>query len=427
MTKQEKYFEVIGKYYDPKISYTQNGVLLASTLGVTPRTARALVAAYCKLGGVSTPKFTMTTHSTGEVFVSPTAPVYEYVESATLEVEDIKTLSELLAYSEVDQNKFKVRSQKVDKTASGKITVSATLDAVEQTDYKSEISNLLDNWTQARLTQEITYNLEKPERQNDNLLVINCFDVHFGKVSNPEITGAEYNLEIAKEKFFSVIHKIATRAFYMYGVEEVVLCTGGDFFNTDTEGYTTTGGTPQQGEGSSYQKLFTEGCNAVIQALEMLAGFAKKVTFVNVNGNHDRLSSFYLGEVVRTYFKEVPNVVIDNSPVLRKYYSYGENCFMFTHGDKSPDRLPLIFAKEYKQFSLHSFQNIFLGHYHRTDKKFFGGETEYNGVNVRTFNSISAPDAWHVGEGYIGSIRKADGLLYSKTDGKIGEISEIVK
>lgn len=427
MTKQEKYFAIISTNYNPDKSFTQNGFDLASKLGVSPRTARSLISNYCRVmdAGTSTINMVNTKPSITQIHFFGDK---EASESTAIELEDIKTAEELLAYAEVDTDKFKIRSQKLDKTASGKLTVSVTLDSVEEeSNIKTEIQELLDAWTYQRLNQDIVYTIQAPEKEDDNLLVINCFDVHFGKVSNPEITGQEYNLDIARELFIDTITRIATRAVNAYGISEVVLCTGGDFFNSDTVGYTTTGGTQQHGDGNSYQKVFTEGCNAVIEVLEILVGLVPKVKFININGNHDRLTSYCLGEVVNAYFHNNSKIEVDNSPHLRKYYSFGESCFMFTHGDKAVDRLPLIFAREYKQFSLHTFPNIFLGHYHKTDKKFFGGETEYNGVNVRTFNSISAADAWHHDEGYVESIRKADGLIYSRTEGKIGEINQVIK
>ena len=88
---------------------------------------------------------------------------------------------------------------------------------------------------------------------------------------------------------------------------------------------------------------------------------------------------FYAGEVLSAWFKNDQNVVVDNGLESRKYYEYGTNMIMFTHGDKEkaaqmplkmPTEQPMMFART-------KFREVHCGHLHKEMVN------EYRGIKVR--------------------------------------------
>lgn len=337
------------------------------------------------------------------------------------ENQGIQNIEDLLSASNVDTSLYNVRSARIEKGKSGKLGVSVSIDKkVDSIDYLSEVKALLNNYQSNGTPRPII--IEAPVAQKDNLLVIPVFDLHFGK-SNID---PSYTLQHAKDEYISLVEEIATSAYQKEGVSEVLIVFGGDLLNTDNVHYTTTKGTPQVGDGNSYQRVFRTAADAVIQSIIFLEALFDKVSIINTPGNHDQLSSFMLFEVVGAFFRYSDRVIMDNSEASRKYFIYGENAFQIAHGHKAVKDLPLLFARECREFSQKRFPLIMLGHTHHGEKKTFLGANEYTGVGMRVFNSLAKADAYHEQEGYSESIRQIDGLIFSKRKGKIGEINRIL-
>lgn len=287
--------------------------------------------------------------------------------------------------------------------------------------FKDEFKNFVKNYKiPAQPLKE--YDLDK----SGKLLVINIFDLHLAKFSWAVETGEDYDINITKKRFLKCVISIIRKASAVYNINEIVLCNGGDFMHIDNKFSTTTAGTYVESD-SRYQKVFKVALELLTESINILYHFCKKITFINVQGNHDEQVAYYLGVALEAVFQDNENIVIENSPRMRKYYRYGNNLMMFTHGDKRPDALPLTFAVENKNFSECPFRFIHLGHLHKSTKKYFSGEDEFNGVVVRTYNSISGQDAWHTEESYVKSNKKATGLIYDYNDGPISEFYEIIK
>ena len=121
---------------------------------------------------------------------------------------------------------------------------------------------------------------------------------------------------------------------------------------------------------------------------------------------------FYAGEVLSAWFKNDQNVLVDNGLDSRKYYEYGVNMLMFTHGDKEKAaEMPLIMATEQPlMFSRTKFREVHCGHLHKEMVN------EYRGIKVRFIPSICANDSWHKLMGYQ-SLRCAQAYIWNKEKG----------
>jgi len=94
-----------------------------------------------------------------------------------------------------------------------------------------------------------------------NLLEVDLFDVHFGKLGWIKETGSgSYDAKIAEEIFLRAIKTLLKRATKVCDIEKILFPVGNDFFNADNS-YplpATTRGTPQQ-EDLRWQKTFQNG------------------------------------------------------------------------------------------------------------------------------------------------------------------------
>lgn len=254
------------------------------------------------------------------------------------------------------------------------------------------------------------------------LMEVNLFDFHFGKLTWGKETGDNYDLKIAKKLFADCVEKIIMYA-EMFRVERILFPIGNDFFNVNSGNQTTYSGTPQS-EDDRWKKTFVEGWKLLQRSIDTLTQYAP-VDILVVPGNHDLESTFYMGEVLAAYYNNNPNVKVDNSPPLRKYYRYGDNLIGFAHGkDEKIQDLPMIMANERSiDFGITKYREWHLGDkHHKKEIKWIATE-EIKGVTVRILRSLSTTDQWHYQKGYVGNIRAGEAFIWHKKKGLICNLS----
>lgn len=259
---------------------------------------------------------------------------------------------------------------------------------------------------------------KKYKKSNTKLAEIDIFDLHLGKISWKDETGESYNLELACEVYEECIDHFIDH-LKNQNIDRILLPVGNDFFNSDaSHPYpTTTKGTPQQNDGR-WQLMFTTGRKLLFDNITKLTDIAP-VDVVMVPGNHDFEKVFYLGDALEGWFNNNPNVQVDNSPSPRKYYTYGKCLIGFTHGDKEkPLNLPVIMATERpKEWGECLYREFHMGHNHRKKEIKYQSTDEVQGVILRYMNSLSKTDAWHHENGYIGSKKSAELLIWDGDKG----------
>lgn len=253
------------------------------------------------------------------------------------------------------------------------------------------------------------------------MLELSIPDAHFGKLAWWRECGESYDVKIAQTLFVAAVDDLLAKTAG-YEFDEINLIVGNDLLNSDNFENTTAKGTPQSTDGRQAKtfSVVRETLQSVIR--DRLIGRAPKVNVVIVPGNHDRQTSFYLGEVLDAYFSNSDSVRVDNSPTLRKYIQFGDVLLMFTHGsDEKHSSLPLIMATERPDlWGATRFREIHLGHLHQRRASQFLGVSEYNGVCVRILPSLSAPEDWHTAKGYVGNIRSAEAYIWDRNTGLVG-------
>jgi len=228
-------------------------------------------------------------------------------------------------------------------------------------------------------------------------------DFHYGK-----ITGVSQ--EKANRIFLDTIKKLHRKAAGL-NIERFVLPIGNDGLNSEGYSRATTKGTPQH-DSEEWQETFRGYWKLLVLAIDYLAAFAP-VDVIVIQGNHDFERMFYIGEVIEAWYRESTVVDVDNSYESRKYYMYGNNLIMFTHGDKEkPAVMPLLMATEQPlKFAKCKYREIHCGHQHREIVNTYTG-----GIKVRFLPSICPNDTWHKVMGY-GAMREAQAYVWNKSKG----------
>ena len=264
------------------------------------------------------------------------------------------------------------------------------------------------------LLETFSPKVEKEYKSVDDPVVyeVSLPDIHYGKMDGQ-------TLDEAEDLYMDVIKDLMNKAAGL-NIERILLPIGNDGMNSEGFSRATTKGTPQQ-DSAAWQETFVGYCNLMVRAVCFLARTAP-VDLVVIQGNHDYERMFYAGEFLRAFFLNDDRVVVDNNYDARKYYEYGTNMIMFTHGDKEkPAQMPLIMATEQPEmFARTTHREVHCGHLHKEMIN------EYRGIKVRFIPSICGNDEWHKMMGYAAK-RTGQAHIWNKERGYEGYLQTNIK
>lgn len=291
------------------------------------------------------------------------------------------------------------------------------------------------------------YRRRKVLPKGEHLLVLPMADIHVGKWLCEEETSSEYNSQIVEERVRAGTDSLVAKA-NAHGVSDFVVCLGNDMLHTD-DGRSTTSGTPQDNDGSWFAN-FRLAVKIMTGIIEQLA-LHGKVHLMFVPANHDWRSGFAIAQVVAAHFANHPNVSNGHegsglTELHRKYFVYGHNLIMFTHGDgaKEKDLHWLMATEAAEAWSKTKFRYVYMGHIHHKVRKTQGitnalvekdriGYTEINAgsfsdamhnVAIEYARSPTPSDGWHHRQGYIGPNNQAvEAFLHHPIDGQMARFT----
>lgn len=365
------------------------------------------------------------------------------IDSEKGTLESIRELSfepkndiELAKLHNIDLTKYKISTYWSKLKSNGKFTSSVlcTLrklnnDLPLQKDFLlSEIKEYYESTTWLNnfkfFSNQIRLDNKLNIKTGDKLLEISIPDLHWGKMSHEEESGEDYDIKIAEKRYKDAIKNLL-KLSNLDEVSTILLPIGNDLFNVDNQFSTTTGGTPQDCD-TRFHKMVKTVKELLINTITGLSALAK-VEILIVPGNHDEITTFMLGEILEAFFHSNDNVNINNGAKLRKYYQYGKNSFLYTHGDKEKHGdLGLIFATEEPQLWADTkYRFVKLGHLHKQKKIEYMTTDSKQGFQIEVLPSLSGSDKWHYGKGYIGN-KQAKAYLYDKEMGEIAQYTYTV-
>jgi hypothetical protein len=254
-----------------------------------------------------------------------------------------------------------------------------------------------------------------PQSNSGNVVEISPVDVHFGAQIWGQETGSDdYDLKIAERDYKTAFSSLIGRTD-SYRPEKALLIFGHDQHNADNRQGSTEALTPQNNDGR-YQKVIDISQDCTIWAIDTCLQHYGKVEIVMVPGNHDPLSVWHLGRVLKAWYHKVPQVSIDNSPNMKKYWEHGVNMLLLTHGNKGKleNYDKTMAAEKPRMWGRTKWREAHTGdkHHRRT--------IELPGATVRILPSLRPACAWSA-ENHFKSIRAAEAYVWSANEGLIGQ------
>ena len=243
--------------------------------------------------------------------------------------------------------------------------------------------------------------------------IINLYDAHLDKVTRYTETGEESdiwrNCELFNGAFDYLLSSVGDTG-------EIILPIGNDLFNINDARGTTKKGTHQDTY-LHHVDTFEIILNLIRDTIEKAANIAP-VCILMIPGNHDEDLVHLLGVVLNSIYKKSKTIEIDYSRQWRKYKQWGDNMFMFAHGNNMKSKIsqiPHIIAQERKEMWANTiYRYAFFGDIHHKNEYQFKRGKDFIGVNVKFLRSISAGDVWHHKKGYIGVEKTAELYNVSK-------------
>jgi len=258
------------------------------------------------------------------------------------------------------------------------------------TSWKSETGGGKETWKEIReetLTDLKKFRPKQPKIKrkkglSKKLHLLSISDIHFGK----ETIGK------TKDRVHSVVDELLSRLDNKKD-KQFLYIIGNDILNTDHDQKTTAG--TQQFDFMEPKEVFREAWQTTIEVIEKLLTLGT-VHLIHVPSNHDRYRGSYLFDVVWNRFYNNSNVTYEKSLDDRQYYRFGNNAYMFEHGELKINDYEIIFATEAPSIYCNTkHREVILGHLHHEQVH------QRRGCRIRVLSSISASDKWHKRKGYI--------------------------
>jgi hypothetical protein len=344
----------------------------------------------------------------------------------------IHTLEELIEICEIDLEVWEVERFICNKWEVG-IKVGAAENATVEVEPLFQVKAFLKRrprideakhiierlWKRAESHVPACYvHKKKASTKSGNIVEHAIADIHHGaQIWGRETGSADWDLKksikVHKEAFQTLIWRTDG-----YDPEAALLVLGNDRQNADNRRGQTEAGT-QQDNDSRYQKIFDASCDLAIWEIDICLDRYGRVIVKIVPGNHDPLASWHLGKALSFQYGKESRVEIDNSPNPKKYWEYGTNMVLFTHGQNRPkgklENFGKIMAAERpSMWGRTRWRECHTGHVHH--KQAF----EVEGAIVRSLSSLRPACAWSNEMNFTGSIRAAESFVWSKTLGMIG-------
>ena len=249
----------------------------------------------------------------------------------------------------------------------------------------------------------------------DDLMVVVPFgDPHFGMYSWAEETGADFNIDIAREDLCGAVDYLIAQS---PPAGRCVIANLGDFFHADNlEGKTARSGNILDMD-TRLPKVIRVGLAAMRQAIATALSRHETVEVVNAPGNHDDVLGMAMSIMLANIYENEPRVKVHDDPRRRFYVRHGKVLIGITHGDQTRDRdLPGIMATERAEdWGATKHRYFYRGHHHHDTKE------EFNGCIVEQFRTLAPGDAYAVGHGWL-SGRDMKLIVH---DERYGEVSRV--
>jgi len=254
---------------------------------------------------------------------------------------------------------------------------------------------------------------------NGDTLVVTIADLHFGLLSDEYSTNNSYNLEIAENIYYYTLNDIINRVKYRK-FEKVLFIVGNDFVNADNVNGTTTKGTAQDNS-SSWFNTITKATQLIINGIDMLSEIAP-VSVNYVMSNHDLHTMFGIIQTISAWYRNDDNVIVDDTPLPRKYCKIGKTLLCLSHDIKIKDALKIVSSEAKNEWSQSEHIVCILAHLHQAMVYEKQGYLE-----IMRLPTISGWSRWSNNNGYIQTEKKNQSFIINNELGITDVINTVIK
>lgn len=365
---------------------------------------------------------------------------------------DIKTLDDLLKYTDVDLSVWEVKNwttkawytamkaKKTFDTATaappipgqgfvGKpyqehtpiqvLNLGFTVNFVPRIDYKEKLKALLKEGI-PKVTPVYPVSRSEPTQVVEFMIT----DHHLGKAGFDSKTMTfNWDIPTAVAEYHRVIEYGLSQLNPLL-IKEILLIAGNDYLHIDGNLGQTTSGT-KVGDSQFYLNLFRYGKTTLATAINKLVAVAP-VRVIFIPGNHDETGTLTLSEVITEMFADNPYVKVQSGGNGREYYNFGVNFLAWHHGKgNSPEKAArMMIADRPEYFAKSKYRACHVGHTHKTkrvEQYSLVSVDEDHGIIYEVCPSVTPTDFWHDQNLFIGSMRRSKIFVYDEDKGLIAE------
>jgi len=263
----------------------------------------------------------------------------------------------------------------------------------------------IKEWFDGFEPKPIQYSKVTPDYgSGDNCLLLPIVDLHYNLRSSKFVTGNEYNCQIAKDMFLSVIDDVIERVKDKH-ISKIIFPLGNDLFNANGINGTTFKGTPQTNEKHIFE-AYVELFETMVFALTKLSEVAP-VDVIYIPSNHDKEVTFYFVHNLYTQFKNSDGrVTVDYSPIANKYRRFGNTVMMFSHDAKIDKAGNVVLDEASDLMGGAKYWEILLAHLHSETVR------QERNVTLRRLPTFSGRSDWSCEQNY-GANRVSQSFIFN--------------
>lgn len=243
-------------------------------------------------------------------------------------------------------------------------------------------------------------------------------DWHIGLLAWHEEAGEDWDLNIAKDIIGRAMRRLIAQS---PPSEQGVVLGLGDLLHADNyENRTTRSGHALDVDGR-YPKVLRVATELVIEAIDLALTKHARVLVRLIPGNHDDQSAIAVSLALAMRYSNDPRVTVDDSASRFWWWRWGKVFLGAAHGDQTKMQdLPLVMAaRNPDDWGASRYRMIMTGHIHHRSK--INAAKEYCGVEVESFNTPTARDAYGEGHGYT-SGRSVHSITFDRDLGEVGRV-----
>lgn len=295
-----------------------------------------------------------------------------------------------------------------------------------------QAGNVLQQWVKTRagqlspeeLAEAVTSAFEEYRGTSDPLppptssepelaTVYPLADWHIGLLAWHREVKDDWDLTLAEAAIAKAMGRLVSRS---PASETAVILGLGDLLHADNyQNMTSRSGNKLDVDGR-YPKVLKVAVKLVMHTIDLALRRHQHVIVRILPGNHDDQSAIYVALALALRYENNPRVTVDDDPGRFWWWRWGKTFLGAAHGDMAKmDKLPLIMASRNPvDWGASEHRMVFTGHIHHREKL---NAKEVGGVDVESFNSPAAKDAWQFGEGFV-SKRTVHSITFHNVDGE---------